>query len=728
MDDPRFAQYVDTLESGCPILARSFKHVCDLRLGTDPYVDNYVDFGLADDGVDKRVNKAINAQKRVTVPTSWTPLVQPNATLAKYTGATCQTHRCIQALLPDLAWYDPEHPQRGGWVLSGSAARPCMRHECYPVEVNDIRPSAMGIDEHVATIQNFYMPHDSNDIDLFLVVGGDDDSMREMVGRVHIENVMKPGRGNPMIKVSHNSCPGICQKCSKVKYDVHGVCADCPGLNGRKRRGMKLYDYVNEHVVGYKLRGFDIQFVTRVYKHVDLIVPRFDMTIDGAVFSPKMGLRVLPLALQEWRNGIVLLTPFSGSRTMLQRVHKKTVRYGVVPVIPGYVEDLDAKDLVYALSVARVMSAIDERCMKHRILAKRRTAFNMFRMLPKQYRMSAMTLWHPSAHVSTILKRIDYLNRIETALLDDSTKGQSGLDRIGHMSGDGFCVYQAATQYVFSSSPDCLEYAVPDTPVIILIDKSDTKGSSGSFQALTVAETLDVLGVPEAPAPGQAAPEAPGQERIDVSLEAPSPEHEAPEAPEAPGPEAAISIHQDAMDPALTKTSRRALAAFTTQCHQSIINNAIVNRGIMVASEDLCYVLIGSGTQPGVMNIALNGHFGFGVNGSQIWQILVDRLDVPAVIRCMTATGIYEIDTPVCMGSQTHFHQHEAVQDGIAFSLPALVMSLIQRPGLILEGDIDHVSSVGVLKTIENVDTVAAHHLAAMSEVEEYDWVYKLFV
>jgi hypothetical protein len=58
------------------------------------------------------------------------------------------------------------------------------------------------------------------------------------------------------------------------------------------------YTYAAKHVVSYTVGCFDIQFITRIYKGRDLIVPRFDMTVERHFF-PKMGLRVPPIALQE---------------------------------------------------------------------------------------------------------------------------------------------------------------------------------------------------------------------------------------------------------------------------------------------------------------------------------------------------------------------------------------------------------------------------------------------
>jgi hypothetical protein len=86
--------------------------------------------------------------------------------------------------------------------------------------------------------------------------------------------------------------------------------------------------YAAKHVVSLPW-GFDIQFITRIYKDA-ISSYRFDMTV-GAIFSPKMGLRVYR-SPRSGGNGIFILSPFGRSSTMNERVHKKMGRYDIVPV------------------------------------------------------------------------------------------------------------------------------------------------------------------------------------------------------------------------------------------------------------------------------------------------------------------------------------------------------------------------------------------------------------
>jgi hypothetical protein len=130
-----------------------------------------------------------------------------------------------------------------------------------------------------------------------------------MVGRAHVADIMMDSDTNPTNDLA--AIVGECRVCQKTNQRLYyGRCPDCPLRN----LPLKPYSYAAKHVVGYTLGGaIDIQFVTRVYRDVDLIVPRFDMTIDGAVFTPKMGLRILPIALQKWRNAVMLLSPSVGT-------------------------------------------------------------------------------------------------------------------------------------------------------------------------------------------------------------------------------------------------------------------------------------------------------------------------------------------------------------------------------------------------------------------------------
>jgi hypothetical protein len=85
------------------------------------------------------------------------------------------------------------------------------------------------------------------------------------------------------------------------------------------------------NVVSYTVGCFDIQFITRIYKGRDLIVPRFDMTVERHFF-PKMGLRVPPIALQEAkRYSFCRRSAGAHERTCAQE--DGTVRHQ--PVIPG---------------------------------------------------------------------------------------------------------------------------------------------------------------------------------------------------------------------------------------------------------------------------------------------------------------------------------------------------------------------------------------------------------
>jgi hypothetical protein len=64
--DQHISEYCSALNEKCPTLARSFQQIVDIRTG-ECEQDHYIDFGRLTTS-SKRVNTAINKQKRLSIP------------------------------------------------------------------------------------------------------------------------------------------------------------------------------------------------------------------------------------------------------------------------------------------------------------------------------------------------------------------------------------------------------------------------------------------------------------------------------------------------------------------------------------------------------------------------------------------------------------------------------------------------------------------------------------
>lgn len=106
-----------------------------------------------------------------------------------------------------------------------------------------------------------------------------------------------------------------------------------------------------------------------------------------------------------------------------------------------------------------------------------------------------------------------------------------------------------------------------------------------------------------------------------------------------------------------------------------------------------------------------------GVLGAQVWTLDFSGPGAP-VIRCKSATGIYVTGDSVCMGFQSHYHD-----SGIPFSLSAMVTSLAERPSLILEGVEEHLTSVGVMSPIAEVNDIVDAHSKALEALDDDRWI-----
>jgi hypothetical protein len=538
--------------------------------------------------------------------------------------------------------------------------------------------SPLGVLEVHAGVQHVSLPDHSGDIDLFLVVGGTDDNVREMVGRAHIQDIMINSCKNPMNALMSDGTP--CRLCGcETPRTYYGRCTKCT----TKRIDTSPYTYAAKHVVSYTVGCFDIQFITRIYKDADLIVPRFDMTVDGAIFSPKMGLRVLPIALQEWRNGIFILSPFSGSSTMNERVHKKMERYDIVPVIPGYVEDLSRRGVVYSITAARtIVPGIRWRAL---IAACKK--------LPMEYRESVVSLWHYNVCTKGLLKRIRTVELLKKHLLDDDIESGGSMD-----------------EYNFSRADECSTYNIPDTCVSILTDRQGSCGSSGSFQALTVEETMLQLSFQSKPP------------KIEISRE-PSPTDD---------DVAAVTIPAGNMDMATLKKVKRGLSAFTYESQPVFLNNLFMNKSALSVTG-LSYVLIGTSGQSNTLEIAIVGdnflHGQHSRMGAQVWTVRVRSITDAPALMCTSKTGLYQKGVYVCMGAQSHFHEAtDPLAVGIQFSLLALIVSITDRAKLLMDRDVEHVGSVGVLEELHIDEAVVKHHQLAYADLcdNTHEWVYKI--
>lgn len=682
--DPLISAYSSTLKARCPALGQTFDQVINIRTASS-YPDYYVQFDLeTDDARDlsKRVNSSINRQKQLSLPSSWCPLGLPSRTPVKFSGDTCQTHQSIAKLLPNLSWYDPAHPMRGGWVLAGSAARPTMNHRSLSIGTFDHRYSPLGICEVHAEVKEVHLPEHSSDIDLFLVVGGDDDDVREMIGRAHIQDVMVNSSKNPMNALMSDGTPcGICGRETPRTY--MGRCTSCTMGYGCRDK-INPYTYAAKHVVSYTVGGcFDIQFITRVYKDVDLIVPRFDMTVDGAIFSPKMGLRVLPIALQEWRNGIAVLSPFSGSSTMNERVYKKMQRYNIVPIIPGYVEDMSRKGIVYAITAAKtVVPGIH-----------RKALIASCKKLPMEYRESVASLWHCNVCTRGLFKRIRTIELLKKQLLEDDD-------------------IENTCEYDFSRTKECITYVIPDTGVSILTDRQESSGSSGSFQALTIEETMLQLSFHSNPPKITTPPEPSTIKHDDI---------------------AAVLVPVGDMDKATLKKVKRGLSAFVYHSQPVFMNNLLVNKGALGVTG-LSYVLVGTSKVHNTFEIAIAGdsflHCQNSKMGAQVWTVRVKSITDAPALMCISNTGLYQKGAYVCMGAQSHFHEgaNDPLAMGVHFSLPALIVSITDRAKVLMDRDVDHINSVGILDELHTDEAVVKHHELAYADLNNdvHEWVYKI--
>jgi hypothetical protein len=157
------------------------------------------------------------------------------------------------------------------------------------------------------------------------------------------------------------------------------------------------------------------------------------------------------------------------------------------------------------------------------------------------------------------------------------------------------------------------------------------------------------------------------------------------------------------------KTVRRASKAFSTKVRNLVTSfdvEAVVGakRVVLAPGED--------------HSIELG--FSFELNGvlcAQIWNLDFAGNGAP-VIRCKSTTGIYVTGDSVCMGFQSHYHD-----GGIPFSLSAMVTSLAERPNLILDGVEEHLTSVGVMKPIANVDDIFKAHREALDALDDDRWI-----
>jgi hypothetical protein len=680
-DAAMLTAFVDVLKTDAPALATPFQHVVDLRLGTGTLADQYVDFGTNTDGrLSLRLNEYVAGIAVTDLPANWKPLegiVDRRA--GSLAGDSCRAYDSIADLLPALKWYDPARPAVGGWVLAGSAARPSDTHDSYGLQRHVIVTNGLGVCEARQTRHTVYLPSSAGDIDLFLVVGGDDDEVREMVARSHIADILYVNDANPMLGLV--SRPVECATCSEPKWGRGGNCDACVRKNPRLDAARKIspcYEYAQKHVIGYSLGGFDVQFITRVYKDVSLIVPRFDMTVDGAIWTPKMGLRVLELAAHEWRNGIVLLSPFSGSSTMGQRVYKKMMRYKHEVVIPGYVDDDLAHGLVFAVAASHALGDGKTRSMREYVQA--------CRSLPREWQSAMAPFWHP-----VICTPDGFLRRIEkVAWMQRSLESAAA-------PGDPPGAYTFSETHAF-----CRAYRVAGHDIIILTDKTAAPGGSGSFQALTMAETVAQLKIGLQPATS-----APLQAGVGNSAR--------PDA-DAVGISARIDGE---MTEQVTKRLRRAMAAFRGPSHSAMLSNLVSNRMVLAACP-LDTVLVAPGSGPSQFILGLVGDFGIsepGFTGAQLWSVSATHVSRPPVIKCIRPSGLYETNAPVCMGYQSHFHEEEARDSRIQVSLPALIVSLTDRVHALLAGDETHLASVGVLQPIKGLADVVRAHADTLQEM-----------
>jgi hypothetical protein len=186
-----------------------------------------------------------------------------------------------------------------------------------------------------------------------------------------------------------------------------------------------------------------------------------------------------------------------------------------------------------------------------------------------------------------------------------------------------------------------------------------------------------------------------------------------------------VTIRQRAVTDTASKVGR-AMAVFQGSSHVALLSNLVVNMGALVGLGLDC-VLLKQGDERDALVVGLVGRFvadGQAATGAQLWSVKSNHVRQAPVIRCMLETGLYRTGEPVCMGAQTHFHADEA----FAVSLPALIVSLAERPRALLAGDEQHVPSVGVLNQDEryDVDAVVRCHERAWTAAQSLEWVFKL--
>jgi len=105
----------------------------------------------------------------------------------------------------------------------------------------------------------------------------------------------------------------------------------------------------------------------------------------------------------------------------------------------------------------------------------------------------------------------------------------------------------------------------------------------------------------------------------------------------------------------------------------------------------------------------------FGQPALQTWTVAFGDVIGPPVLRCTSKTGLYATGEPVCMGTMSHFH----VEGAPMFSLAALITCFVERPYKILDGDEEHLVSVGVLEKVASQDDVVLLHGEACSEWDD---------